>query len=45
MTTLLHRLPENGTIGARLQRAELEYLFESESARAVLAENYVGLTY
>jgi p-hydroxybenzoate 3-monooxygenase len=45
MTTLLHRLPENGAIGARLQRAELEYLFESESARAVLAENYVGLPY
>ena len=45
MTTLLHRLPANGAIGARLQRAELEYLFESESARAVLAENYVGLPY
>jgi len=45
MTTLLHRLPENGAIGARLQHAELEYLFESEAAQAVLAENYVGLPY
>ena len=45
MTTLLHRLPENGEIGARLQHAELEYLFESDAAQTVLAENYVGLPY
>lgn len=45
MTTLLHQLSENGAISARLQRAELEYLFESRAARTALAENYVGLPY
>ena len=45
MTSLLHRLPENGAMSARLQRAELEYLFESRAAQIALAENYVGLPY
>lgn len=45
MTSLLHRLPENGAIGARLQNAELEYLFTSRAAQTSLAENYVGLPY
>jgi len=45
MTTLLHRLPETGTIGPRLQQAELAYLFESRAAQTALAENYVGLPY
>ncbi len=45
MTSLLHRFPENGAFGARLQRAELDYLFSSAHARAALAENYVGLPY
>jgi len=45
MTTLLHRLPENGSIGPKLQQAELAYLFESRAAQAALAENYVGLPY
>ena len=45
MTSLLHRLPENGPIGARLQHAELDYLFESRAAQTALAENYVGLPY
>jgi p-hydroxybenzoate 3-monooxygenase len=43
MTSLLHRLPENGEIGAKLQNAELEYLFTSQAAQTSLAENYVGL--
>jgi len=42
---LLHRLPETGNIGPKLQQAELAYLFESRAARAALAENYVGLRY
>jgi p-hydroxybenzoate 3-monooxygenase len=29
----------------RLQIAELDYLVNSEAARTVLAENYVGLPY
>ncbi len=45
MTTLLHRFPENGPFGAKLQRAELDYLFSSTPALTALAENYVGLPY
>ncbi|WP_169544752.1 4-hydroxybenzoate 3-monooxygenase [Sneathiella aquimaris] len=45
MTTLLHRFPENSDFDRRIQKAELEYLFSSEVARKVLAENYVGLPY
>jgi p-hydroxybenzoate 3-monooxygenase len=45
MTHLLHRLPDNGPFGERVQRAELEYLASSPAARAALAENYVGLPY
>jgi len=45
MTRLLHRFPENGAFGQRLQRAELDYLVGSAAASAALAENYVGLPY
>ena len=42
-TSLMHRFPENGEFGARMQLAELEYMFSSEAAQRVMAENYVGL--
>jgi p-hydroxybenzoate 3-monooxygenase len=42
-TSLMHRLPEAGTFGYRLQHAELAYLVGSRAASAALAENYVGL--
>jgi p-hydroxybenzoate 3-monooxygenase len=42
-TSLLHSFPDGGPIGARLQDAELDYLFHSESASRTMAENYVGL--
>ena len=42
-TSLMHRLPDNGAIGQKLQEAELEYLVQSQAASTVLAENYVGL--
>ena len=42
-TQLMHQLPENGAFGARMQRAELDYLFSSPAAQKVVAENYVGL--
>ena len=42
-TSLMHRFPEAGEFGARMQRAELDYLVGSPSAATVLAENYVGL--
>jgi p-hydroxybenzoate 3-monooxygenase len=43
MTSMLHRFPETGDFGARVQLAELEYLVSSESAKRAFAENYVGL--
>jgi p-hydroxybenzoate 3-monooxygenase len=42
-TSLMHQLPEGGPIVAKLQDAELEYLFHSEHAARTVAENYVGL--
>jgi p-hydroxybenzoate 3-monooxygenase len=45
MTTLLHRFPESGAFGQKIQRAELDYLVGSAAASAALAENYVGLPY
>jgi len=45
MTRLLHRFPEEGAFGQRMQQAELEYLAGSRAAQAALAENYVGLPY
>jgi p-hydroxybenzoate 3-monooxygenase len=43
MTTLLHRFPDDGPIGQRIQETELTYLSESRAAQRSLAENYVGL--
>jgi p-hydroxybenzoate 3-monooxygenase len=43
LTTLLHRFPDQGEFGSRLQGAELDYLAGSEAAQRSLAENYVGL--
>ncbi len=45
MTTTLHRFPDSGTFGQRIQEAELDYLFSSRAAMTSLAENYVGLPY
>jgi p-hydroxybenzoate 3-monooxygenase len=45
MTKLLHRFPEEGAFGRRMQQAELEYLAGSQAAQRALAENYVGLPY
>jgi len=45
MTMLLHRLPDHGAFGDKIQQAELEYLFSSNAAMTSLAENYVGLPY
>lgn len=43
MTSLLHRFPEHGEFGRKIQLAELEYVVESNAAASSLAENYVGL--
>ncbi|TKB18077.1 MAG: 4-hydroxybenzoate 3-monooxygenase [Mesorhizobium sp.] len=45
MTTMLHRFPETGEFGQRIQEAELDYLVHSKAASTALAENYVGLPY
>ncbi len=45
MTMLLHRLPDDGPFGQKIQQAELGYLAGSRAAQTALAENYVGLPY
>jgi p-hydroxybenzoate 3-monooxygenase len=45
MTSMLHKFPDTGTFGARIQLAELDYVTHSEAAMTSLAENYVGLPY
>ena len=42
-TSLMHRFPNDGAIGQKLQEAELDYLVGSSAASTVMAENYVGL--
>ncbi|MDH4425474.1 MAG: 4-hydroxybenzoate 3-monooxygenase [Acidovorax sp.] len=42
-TSLMHRFPETGEFGQKMQEAELDYLVHSRSASTALAENYVGL--
>ncbi|MGE0503077.1 MAG: 4-hydroxybenzoate 3-monooxygenase [Rhizobiaceae bacterium] len=45
MTSTMHKFPEAGPFGQRIQEAELDYLFHSRAASTSVAENYVGLPY
>lgn len=45
MTNTMHRFPDQGPFGQRIQEAELDYLSGSVAASTALAENYVGLPY
>ena len=45
MTTMMHRFPDTGTFGQKIQEAELHYLTSSTPATQSLAENYVGLPF
>lgn len=45
MTSLLHKFPDQGDFGQRIQEAEIDYLESSLVAQTSLAENYVGLPY
>jgi p-hydroxybenzoate 3-monooxygenase len=45
MTSMLHKFPDTGSIGARIQLAELDYVCSSRAAMTSLAENYVGLPF
>jgi p-hydroxybenzoate 3-monooxygenase len=42
-TSLMHKFPDTGAFGQKLQEAELAYLVGSRAASTALAENYVGL--
>ena len=42
-TSLMHRFPDNGEIGQKLQEAELDYIVHSDAGSRSVAENYVGL--
>jgi len=42
-TSLMHRFPDTGEFGQKIQEAELDYLVQSKAASTALAENYVGL--
>ncbi|HSQ72140.1 MAG TPA: 4-hydroxybenzoate 3-monooxygenase [Rubrivivax sp.] len=43
-TSLMHRFPDTGGFGLRMQQAEFDYLCGSAAAQTALAENYVGLS-
>jgi p-hydroxybenzoate 3-monooxygenase len=43
MTSMLHRFPDEGPFGARLQLAQLDHVVGSKAAATALAESYVGL--
>ena len=45
MTSMLHKFPDTGSFGARIQLAELDYVCGSRAAMTSLAENYVGLPF
>ncbi|MBO3761232.1 4-hydroxybenzoate 3-monooxygenase [Ciceribacter sp. L1K22] len=45
MTMLMHRFPDDGEFGQKVQEAELDYLASSVPAQTAMAENYVGLPY
>ena len=44
-TALMHRFPDSGDIGQKMQEAELHYLVRSKAASTAMAENYVGLPF
>jgi len=43
LTTLLHRFPDMGDFGQRIQESELDYLASSDAFQAAVAEQYAGL--
>jgi p-hydroxybenzoate 3-monooxygenase len=45
LTNLMHRFPDAGDFGQKIQEAELDYLVGSRAASMALAENYVGLPF
>jgi p-hydroxybenzoate 3-monooxygenase len=45
LTMLLHRFPDRVEYEDKLQQTEMTYLFSSETAQRLLAENYAGLPF
>jgi p-hydroxybenzoate 3-monooxygenase len=45
MTSILHTFPGTDTFARRIQRAEFDYLVNSDAAARSLAENYTGLPF
>jgi p-hydroxybenzoate 3-monooxygenase len=45
MTSMMHRFPDTGEFGQKIQEAELDYVVGSAAASTSLAENYVGLPF
>jgi p-hydroxybenzoate 3-monooxygenase len=43
LTSLMHRFPDTGDFGQKIQEAELDYLVNSPALSTALSENYVGL--
>ena len=43
LTSLMHRFPDTGGFGQKVQEGELDYLVHSQALSTSLAENYVGL--
>jgi p-hydroxybenzoate 3-monooxygenase len=44
-TSMMHKFPDQGPFGQKIQEAELDYLVHSVAGSTSLAENYVGLPY
>ncbi len=42
-TGVTHRFPDTDAFGRKMQRAEIDYIRQSEAAQRGIAENYVGL--
>lgn len=43
LSKLMHQFPDNTPFEQRMQRAEFDYIAQSEAASKAIAENYVGL--
>lgn len=42
-TGVTHRFPDTDAFGRKMQRAEIDYIRQSEAAQRAIAENYIGL--
>lgn len=43
LSTMMHQFPDHSPFEKKMQRAEFDYLRQSEAASQTIAENYVGL--